>query len=161
MTGLAEYIDILIANEEDPHDVFGISAEGSNIDGGTLSEAGYADLAKRLADMFGFKKVALTLRESASANDNNWSGLLYDSKSGNVNTSVKYSIHIVDRVGGGDAFGAGLIHSLMAGAPDREAVEFAAAASALKHTIEGDFNRVSAAEVRALMGGSKSGRVQR
>ena len=107
------------------------------------------------------KDVAFTLRESFSANDNNWSALLYDAASDTAIRSRQYAIRIVDRVGGGDSFGGGLIYSLMNGYSDEEAINFAAAASALKHTIEGDFNRVSVEEVRALMGGSASGRVQR
>lgn len=161
MTGLMPCVDVLIANEEDSQDVFGIGAEGSDIEGGALSEAGYAHLAEKLAQAFGFKKVAFTLRESFSANDNDWSGLLYDAATRQAVRSRKYSIRIVDRVGGGDAFGAGLICALREKRGDERAIQFAAAASALKHTIEGDFNRVSAAEVESLMGGSTSGRVQR
>ncbi len=161
MTELVKYVDVLIANEEDSKDVFGIEAEGTDIETGKLSEAGYRDLAKKLASTFGAKKVAFTLRESFSANDNNWSALLYDAKTDSAIRSRQYSIHIVDRVGGGDSFGGGLIYSMMNGYSDEEAINFAAAASALKHTIEGDFNRVSVKEVRALMGGSASGRVQR
>ncbi len=161
MGPLMEYVDVLIANEEDPKDVFGISAEGSDIEGGRLSAEGYADLAKKLSSAFSLRKCAFTLRESISANDNNWSGILYDAASGSVSVSQKYAIHIVDRVGGGDSFGAGLIYSLMNGKSDEEAVRFAVAASALKHTIEGDFNRVSVAEVENLLKSGGSGRVQR
>ena len=161
MTELCSYVDVMIANEEDAKDVFGIEAAGTDVESGVLSEAGYRDLAKKLAAAFGCKKVAFTLRESISANDNNWSGLLYDAASDQAVRSRQYAIHIVDRVGGGDSFGAGLIWSLMNGKTDAEAVNFAAAASALKHTIEGDFNRVSLDEVMALVGGSASGRVQR
>nr|MDD6336710.1 sugar kinase [bacterium] len=161
MTELVKYVDVIIANEEDSQDVFGIGAEGTDIEGGVISEAGYRNLAARLADTFGAKKVAFTLRESFSANDNGWSGLLYDAAMGKAVRSRKYNIHIVDRVGGGDSFGAGLIYALREGYADEDAINFAAAASALKHTIEGDVNRVSVAEVKALMGGSVSGRVQR
>lgn len=161
MSELVRYADLMIANEEDSQDVFGISAEGSDIEGGSLSEAGYRSLAAKLADAFGCKKVAFTLRESLSANDNNWSGLIYDAASGAAVRSRQYAIHIVDRVGGGDSFGAGLIWAALEGMSDEQAINFAAAASALKHTIEGDFNRVSLSEVKALMGGSASGRVQR
>ena len=161
MTELVKYVDVMIANEEDSKDVFGIEAEGTDIETGKLSEAGYRDLAKKLASTFGSKKVAFTLRESFSANDNNWSALLYDAASDAAVRSRQYAIRIVDRVGGGDSFGGGLIYSMMNGFSDEEAINFAAAASALKHTIEGDFNRVSVKEVRALMGGSASGRVQR
>ncbi|MEG0767414.1 MAG: PfkB family carbohydrate kinase, partial [Clostridia bacterium] len=142
-------------------DVFGIGAEGADIEGGSQSEIGYRNLGKRLADTFGCRKIAFTLRESFSANDNDWSGLLYDAATENAVRSRKYSIHIVDRVGGGDSFGGGLIYAMLNGDTDADAINFAAAASALKHTIEGDFNRVSLQEVKNLMGGSVSGRVQR
>ena len=161
MTELVKSVDVLIANEEDAQDVFGISAAGSDIEGGALNEAGYRELAGKLADTFGCRKVAFTLRESISANDNNWSGLLYDAQSKTAHRSKQYAIHIVDRVGGGDSFGAGLIYGMLNGMADEQAIAFAAAASALKHTIEGDFNRVTVAEVNALTGGSTSGRVQR
>jgi 2-dehydro-3-deoxygluconokinase len=161
MTALAQYVDVMIANEEDSQDVFGIAAEGSDIEGGQLSESGYRALAKRLADTFGCAKVAFTLRESFSANDNDWSGLLYDRAADSAARSRKYSVRIVDRVGGGDAFGGGLIYSLLSGFDNASAINFAVAASALKHTIEGDFNRVTVDEVKALAGGSVSGRVQR
>lgn len=161
MTELMRYVDVLIANEEDSQDVFGIGAEGADIEGGALGEEGYLNLARKLAKTFGNQKVAFTLRESFSANDNDWSGLLYDVKTDAAVRSRIYSMHIVDRVGGGDAFGAGLIYSLRQGHNDTDAVNFAAAASALKHTIEGDFNRVSIQEVKNLAGGSVSGRVQR
>ena len=161
MMELMQYVDVLIANEEDSQDVFGIGAEGADIEGGVLNEEGYWKLARKLARTFGNQKVAFTLRESFSANDNDWSGLLYDAKTDTAVRSRKYSVHIVDRVGGGDAFGAGLIYAMRRGYGDEDAVNFAAAASALKHTIEGDFNRVSVQEVEVLMGGSVSGRVQR
>ena len=161
MTELVEYVDVMIANEEDSQDVFGIAAEGADIEGGTLNEEGYRNLARKLAQTFRCKKVAFTLRESFSANDNDWSGLLYDAASDTAVRSRKYSIHIVDRVGGGDSFGAGLIYAMREGYGDADAINYAAAASALKHTIEGDFNRVSVQEVKNLMGGSVSGRVQR
>jgi len=161
MGELCRNVDVLIANEEDAHDVFGITAKGADIDGGHLDAAGYADIARQLAERFGCKYVAFTLRESRSANDNGWSGLLYNAATDSYVQSRKYDIHIVDRVGGGDSFGAGLIHALSGGKDDEAAINFAVAASALKHTIEGDFNRVSVAEVNALAGGSVSGRVQR
>lgn len=161
MSELAQYVDLMIANEEDSGDVFGITAEGADIEGGKLSETGYKDLAKKLAATFHCEKIAFTLRESFSANDNDWSGLLYDAASDTASVSKKYSIRIVDRVGGGDSFGGGLIYALLSGMTDADAINFAVAASALKHTIEGDYNRVTVAEVKSLMGGSVSGRVQR
>jgi len=154
-------VDVLIANEEDAYDVFGLKAEGSDIEGGKLSAEGYRDLARKLAAQFGCKKVAFTLRESRSANDNGWSALLYDSATDTYVLSDHYDIHIVDRVGGGDSFGGGLIHSLMKGDSDQDAIRFAAAASALKQTIEGDLNLVSEAEVKSLLKNGGSGRVQR
>ena len=159
MTALCRYVDVCIANEEDAKDVFGIEAEGSDITGGKLNKEGYRSVAGQLADMFGFSHVAITLRTSLSASDNKWAGMLYDGKT--CCFSKEYSLHIVDRVGGGDSFGAGLIYALRRGKPAQEAIEFAVAASALKHSIEGDFNRVSVAEVEKLAGGDASGRVQR
>ncbi len=159
MTGLMEYVDVCISNEEDAHDVFGIDAEGTDIDGGKLNHEGYKSVARQLAERFGFKKVAITLRSSISANDNDWAALLYDGE--NYCFSKSYHMHIVDRVGGGDSFGAGLIYSTLMGYSTQDSIEFAVAASCLKHSIEGDFNQVSVDEVKALAGGSGSGRVQR
>lgn len=159
MAGLMEYVDVCIANEEDASDVFGIKADDTDITSGKLSHEGYKSVAKKLADRFGFNKVAITLRGSISANDNNWAAMLYDGS--NYYFSKNYLIHIVDRVGGGDSFGAGLIYSFLTGAQPQDALEFAVAASCLKHTIEGDFNMVSVDEVRKLAGGDGSGRVQR
>ncbi len=159
MTDLCQYVDVCISNEEDAKDVFGIEAENTDIYGGKLNKEGYKSVAKQLADKFGFEKVAITLRTSISASDNNWAGMLYDGES--YCFSKEYSLHIVDRVGGGDSFGGGLIYSLLSGKSTAEAIEFAVAASALKHSIEGDFNRVSVAEVEKLAKGDGSGRVQR
>lgn len=159
MSKLCEYIDYCIANEEDAKDVFGIEADDSDIYGGKLDRNGYISVAKKLTERFHFKGVAITLRESKSANDNDWSGMLYTN--GEAVFSKKYSMHIVDRVGGGDSFGGGLIYSLLSGCEPQRAIEFAVAASCLKHTIEGDYNMVSLAEVQNLAGGDGSGRVQR
>lgn len=159
MTKLCEYVDVCISNEEDAKDVFGIEAEGSDITGGKLNTEGYKSVAKQLMDRFGFEKVAITLRTSISANDNDWQGMLCDGSE--FCFSKQYHLHIVDRVGGGDSFGAGLIYSLINGYDTQEAIEFAVAASALKHSVEGDFNRVTVDEVRKLAGGDASGRVQR
>ena len=159
MAGLMEYVDVCIANEEDAADVFGIHAANTDVTTGNVNHEGYKDVAKQLSERFGFKKVAITLRESISANDNNWAAMLYCG--GESFFSKKYAVHIVDRVGGGDSFGAGLIYSMLQGASDAEALEFAVAASCLKHTIEGDFNQVSVEEVKKLSGGDGSGRVQR
>lgn len=159
MSEICKYVDVCIANEEDAKDAFGIEAENTDIERGKLNEQGYVSVAKQLVDKFGFKAVAITLRESISANDNYWSGMLYTD--GKAVFSRKYAMHIVDRVGGGDSFGAGLIHSLLAGKNVTDAIEFAVAASCLKHSIEGDYNMVSKEEVEALANGNASGRVQR
>ena len=159
MTELCKYVDVCISNEEDAKDVFGIEAENTDIYGGKLDHEGYKSVAKQLMDTFDFEKVAITLRSSISANDNDWAAMLYDGE--NYCFSKTYHLHIVDRVGGGDSFGGGLIYALLSGKSTQEAVEFAVAASALKHAVEGDYNRVSVAEVEKLAGGDGSGRVQR
>ncbi len=159
MTELCKYVDVCISNEEDAKDVFGIEAENTDIYGGKLNLEGYKSVAKQLADRFGFEKVAITLRTSISASDNDWAGMLYDGE--DYYFSKTYHLRIVDRVGGGDSFGGGLIYSLLSGKDSKSAIEFAVAASALKHSVEGDYNRVSVAEVEKLAGGDASGRVQR
>ncbi|MBR5236748.1 MAG: sugar kinase [Clostridia bacterium] len=159
MSGLMEYVDVCIANEEDAEKVFGIKASATDITSGELSDAGYRDVAKQLADKFGFSHVAITLRESISASINNWSALLYDGKE--YYKSKKYNINIVDRVGGGDSFGGGLIYGFLEKYSMQDTIEFAVAASCLKHSIEGDFNLMSVKEVLSLAGGDGSGRVQR
>jgi len=159
MTSLMEYVDLLIANEEDSESVFGIKAAGADVAGGKISHDGYKEVAEILTKKFNFKNVAITLRESISASDNNWTGMLCDG--GEFYFSKTYPVHIVDRVGGGDAFGGGLIYAMMNGYAKQDAIEFAVAASCLKHSIEGDFNHVSLGEVTSLMRGGGSGRVQR
>jgi 2-dehydro-3-deoxygluconokinase len=159
MSQLMPYVDVCIANEEDAKDVFGIEAENTDINSGKIDHAGYISVARQLRDRFGFEKVAITLRGSITANDNNWAAMLYDGEEAFF--SPTYAVHIVDRVGGGDSFGAGLIYSLLQGKTPQDAVNFAVAASCLKHTIEHDFNLVSVAEVEALAAGNASGRVQR
>ncbi|MBR2843818.1 MAG: sugar kinase [Solobacterium sp.] len=161
MTDLCQYVDVCISNEEDAKDVFGIEAEATNIYGGQLNHEGYKSVAKQLADKFGFEKVAITLRESHSASDNGWSAMLYDVASDEYCFSKKYELRIIDRVGGGDSFGGGLIYALLNGYSTQAAVEFAVAASALKHTIEGDYNMMTVSEVEKLAGGDGSGRIQR
>ena len=143
MSELCRYVDVCISNEEDAKDVFGIEAAETDITGGKLNKEGYKSVARQLADQFGFERVAITLRSSISASDNDWAGMLYDGE--HYCFSKEYHLRIVDRVGGGDSFGGG----------------FAVAASALKHSIEGDFNRITVAEVEKLAGGDGSGRVQR
>ena len=159
MGEVCKYVDYCIANEEDAKDVFGIEADNTDINTGKLDRNGYISVAKKLTERFNFKGVAITLRESLSANDNNWSAMLYTN--GEAVFSKKYAMHIVDRVGGGDSFGGGLIYSLLNGYDAQKTIEFAVAASCLKHSIEGDYNMVSVAEVEALAGGNASGRVQR
>ena len=159
MEKLVPYVDVCIANEEDASDVFGIQAENTDIDSGQLSREGYISVAKQICERYGCKKTAITLRSSLSATINKWAGMLYDGK--DAYFSKEYTIHIVDRVGGGDSFGGALIHSQLQGWDPQKSIEFAVAASCLKHTIEQDFNLVSEAEVTALAGGSGSGRVQR
>ena len=159
MTELCEYVDVCISNEEDAKDVFGIEAEATDITAGELNKEGYKSVARQLSEKFGFEKVAITLRESKSAFDNDWSAMLYDGKE--YCFSKLYHLHIVDRIGGGDSFGAGLIYSLLSGYDTQSAVEFAVAASALKHSVEGDYNMMTVAEVQKLAGGDGSGRVQR
>lgn len=159
MSELCKYVDVCIANEEDASDVFGIKASDTDVTTGKVNHEGYKDVAKQLADRFGFKKVAITLRGSISANDNNWAAMLFDGK--DYYFSKNYLIHIVDRVGGGDSFGAGLIYSCIKDFAPQETIEFAVAASCLKHSVEGDFNMVSVDEVLKLAGGDGSGRVQR
>lgn len=159
MSRLVPYVDVCIGNEEDAADVFGIHAADSDVSTGRLNQEGYISVAKQICKRFGCKKVAITLRGSLSASDNNWAGMLYDGEKAYF--SKNYLIHIVDRVGGGDSFGGGLIHALLKEWQPQQVIEFAAAASCLKQTIEHDFNLVSEAEALTLAGGNASGRVQR
>lgn len=159
MSDVLKHVDVCIANEEDAKDVFGIEAENTDINSGKLDEEGYVSVAKQLTERFGFKAVAITLRESLSASDNNWSGMLYVAN--RPFFGKKYHMHVVDRVGGGDSFGAGLIYALLSDFGAQDAIEFAVAASCLKHSIEGDYNMVTKDEVLALARGNASGRVQR
>ena len=159
MRNLCKYVDVCIANEEDAKDVFGIAAENTDIQGGKLNREGYISVAHQLRERFGFSKIAITLRTSISASENRWAAMLCDGDT--CYFSKEYDIKIVDRVGGGDSFGAGLIYSLLSGKSSQDALEFAVAASCLKHSIEGDFNQVSVGEVETLAGGDGSGRVQR
>ncbi|BCV22807.1 hypothetical protein hamaS1_28760 [Moorella sp. Hama-1] len=158
MTQLMAYVDIAIGNEEDAEKVFGIKAAASDVTKGEISAEGYRLVARELLTRFHLQQVAITLRESYCAFDNGWSAMLYDGRE--FYNSRRYQIHIVDRVGG-DAFAGGLIYALTAGFAPAEALEFAVAASCLKHTIPGDFNHVTRDEVMNLMRGDASGRVQR
>lgn len=159
-----KYVDVCIGNEEDAELCLGFHPE-ADVRAGKTDAEGYKETFRAMACEFGFRYVASTLRESYSASHNGWKALIYDSQETNSECQFYQSRHyditpIVDRVGGGDAFAAGIIHGLLTATP-AQAIEFAAAASALKHTVEGDFNLVSAAEVEALVGGDGSGRVQR
>lgn len=159
MTELCKYVDVCISNEEDAKDVFGVAAGATDVTAGALSREGYKSVARQLMDAFDFEKVAITLRESKSAFDNDWSAMLFDGE--HYCFSKRYHLHIVDRIGGGDSFSGGLIYALLNGYDTQSAVEFAVAASALKHSVEGDYNMVTVAEVQKLAGGDGSGRVQR
>lgn len=161
MTGLMPYVDLCIANEQDASDVFGINAAHTDIDGGSLDYDAYIDVARELTKRLNFKKVAITLRGSISASRNTWAGMLYDGKTDKAEFSRQYDIQIVDRVGSGDSFGGALIYALETKHDDKYSIEFAAAASCIKHTIEHDFNMVNVSEVETLAGGNGSGRVQR
>lgn len=160
MSEIASYTDVLIANEEDCQKSLGIENH-AEVTSGVLDTEKYKELAQNVLKAYpNASKIAITLRESKSANHNDWSACIYDGQEFYV--SRKYEIkNIVDRVGGGDSFGAGLIYGLINYEDNKKALEFAVAASCLKHTISGDFNRVTVKEVEALMGGDASGRVQR
>jgi 2-dehydro-3-deoxygluconokinase len=160
MSELVRYADVCIGNEEDAEKVFGIKAASSDIISGKINQEGYRDVARQLRERFDFKYVAITLRESFSASHNGWSAMLYDGSE--FFFSRKYEIiPIVDRVGSGDSFAGGLIYSLLTGSNPRESLEFAVAASCLKHTITGDFNLVTVDEIKTLTQGDGSGRVVR
>ena len=159
MAQFMPYVDVCIANEEDAEKVFGIKAPDTDVTSASLSHEGYKDVARQLKERFGFKAVAITLRGSISASDNTWAAMLFIE--GNYHFSREYPVHIVDRVGGGDSFAGGLIYAMQNKMPPQQALEFAVANSCLKHTVEGDHNHVSLAEVKALMAGDGSGRVQR
>ena len=159
MSQLMPYVDVCIANEEDAKDVFGIEATVTDITAGKLNHEGYISVAQQLTERFGFEAVAITLRSSISAFDNDWAGMLYTG--GKAHFSPTYHVHIVDRVGGGDSFGGGLIYSLLSGKQPQDAINFAVAASCLKHSIQHDFNHITVKEVESLAGGNASGRIQR
>ena len=161
MKPLMRDVDVVIANEEDLQSVLGVAVAGADVTSGTLDVSGYRAAAERVTRDFGPPIVAVTLRESLSASDNGWSAVLWDGARGTLHHSQRYVVRLVDRIGGGDSFAAGLIYAVLSGRPLDAALRFAVAASALKQTIYGDFNRVTAAEVEALARGDASGRVQR
>lgn len=160
MKPLVEGADIVMGNEEDLQKVLGISIKG-DVARGEIETAAYRTAMEQVARECGARIVAVTLRESRSASDNGWSAVLWDRGSGAFHRSQRYDLRVVDRIGGGDGFAAGLIYGLGSGWPSERALRFAVAASAIKHTIPGDFNRASAKEVEALASGDSSGRVLR
>lgn len=161
MRPLATMADLLIANEEDLQASLGIPVPHVDVTSGAVPAERYREAAAQVAKELSVKQVAVTLRESQSASDNGWSAVLYDAMDGTFERSQRYDVRIVDRIGGGDSFAAGLIYGLVSGRSPVEALRFAVAASALKQTIPGDFNRVSAGEVDRLAAGDASGRVNR
>jgi 2-dehydro-3-deoxygluconokinase len=154
-------VDVVIANEEDLQTVLGVEVAGAEVTAGHLAIEGYQEAAERVTREFGPRLVAITLRESTSASDNGWSAVLWDGERQTLHRSQRYDVRLVDRIGGGDSFAAGRIYGLITGRPPEAALRFAVAASALKQTIPGDFNRVTVEEVDLLAGGDASGRVQR
>jgi 2-dehydro-3-deoxygluconokinase len=161
MRPLVAQADVVIANEEDLQAVLGIPVEHADVSGGVLDVGGYRAAMARVATEFGVARVAVTLRESVSASENGWSAVLFDAATGSFLQSQRYSVRVVDRIGGGDSFAAGLIHGFVSGRDLEATLRFAVAASALKQTIPGDFNQVSVSEVERLAAGDASGRVQR
>jgi 2-dehydro-3-deoxygluconokinase len=161
MRPLVQGIDVIIANEEDLQSVLGVQIAHTDVTAGALDEAAYEAAARQVCKEFGVRMVAITQRESVSASDNGWSGLLWDAAAGVFHRSQRYDLRIIDRIGGGDSFAAGLIYGLVTGRTPEAALHFAVAASALKHTIPGDFNRVTVEEVDRLAKGDGSGRVIR
>lgn len=161
MRPIVQGIDVVIANEEDLQTVLGISVEHADITAGTLDAASYERAARAVCEQLGVRMVAISQRESTSASDNGWSALLWDASSASFHRSQHYDIRVVDRIGGGDSFAGGLIYGLVTGRTPEASLRFAVAASALKHSIPGDFNRVTVDEVDRLASGDGSGRVQR
>lgn len=161
MVKLLPYVDVCVGNEEDAEKVLGIQSNDTDVETGKLNKSGYQEVAKRICEWFGCSKAAITLRESYSASRNGWSAMLFDAECQQAYFSKEYDIQVVDRVGGGDSFTAGLIYSLITAKSNQEAIEFATAASCLKHTMEGDFNRVTIEDVEKLIKSGGSGRVVR
>jgi 2-dehydro-3-deoxygluconokinase len=161
MGPLMRHVDVVIANEEDLQSVLGVHVPDTDVTSGQLNIEGFRQAAERVTRDFGPPMVAITLRESVSASDNGWSAALWDAKTGTMHRSQRYEVRLVDRIGGGDSFAAGLIYGLVTGRSPQDALRFAVAASALKQTIPGDFNRVTVDEVDRLAAGDASGRVQR
>ena len=152
-------VDLVVANEEDAEAVLGIQAAKTDVQRGVLDRGAYEDVARRIRDNYGVQRVAITLRESESASINHWSACLLDGEQFLI--SRRYTIHVVDRVGAGDSFTGGLLAGLLEGMSGQDALELAVAASCLKHTIPGDFNKITREEAQRLCGGATSGRVVR
>lgn len=161
MSKFMPYVDLCIANEEDAEKVLGIVANNTNVQEGKLDKNGYLFVANEICKNYGCQYVAITLRESYSASVNGWSGMLYSAKKQKGYFSTKYDIQIVDRVGGGDSFAAGIIYALLTEKNEQDAIQFAVAASCLKHTLEGDFNRTTIHEIEKLLNSNGNGRVER
>ena len=161
MRPLMPLVDVVVANEEDLQAVLGIEVAHADVTGGVLDAAAYRSACERVATEFGCRQIAVTLRESLSASENGWSAVLFDAPTNTFLQSQRYTVRLVDRIGGGDSFAAGLIHGFVSGRDLEATLQFAVAASALKQTIPGDFNQVSVAEVERLVAGDASGRVQR
>ncbi|MBM3401482.1 MAG: sugar kinase [Bacteroidetes bacterium] len=159
MSRLCQYVDVCIGNEEDADTTLGFTSKGTDVTKGELNLDGYKDVFQQMKAKFGFKYIASTLRESHSASDNGWSALVYDGT--DFYHTKSYEVRIVDRVGSGDSFASGFIYGLVTGMKMSDAAEFGVAASAIKHTIPGDLNHATLAEVKDLVGGDGSGRVQR
>lgn len=161
MTKMMPYVDVCIANEEDAEKVLGIKAVNTDIESGEINKEGYKDVAKKICKEYGCQYVAFTLRKSFSASRNGWSGILYNANEDMSYLSNEYDIYVVDRVGGGDSFTGALVYGFLAGLNNQHKIDFAVAASCLKHSIEGDFNRVTVEDVESLLSNGGNGRVQR
>ncbi|MDQ6890353.1 MAG: sugar kinase [Bacteroidota bacterium] len=159
MTRLCKYVDVCIGNEEDAETTLGFKSKGTDVTKGELNLDGYKDVFQQMKEKFNFKYIASTLRESHSASDNGWSALVYDGS--DFYHSKQYEVRIIDRVGSGDSFASGFIYGLVTGMEMKDAAEFGVAASAIKHTIPGDLNHATLSDVKGLMKGDASGRVQR
>ena len=161
MPELMQFVDVCIANEEDADRTLGITAKNSIQEQGKIDKSDYICISNEICQRYGCEYVAFTLRESFSASVNGWSGILYNSKKGKAVFSPNYKIQLVDRVGGGDSFAAGLIYGLICGKDDKEVIDFAVAASCLKQTVEGDYNRTTVQEIEQLICQGGNGRIQR
>lgn len=161
MKPLMKYVDVCICNEEDAEKVLGIKAPNTDVESGELNKAGYVHTAEMIYSYYGCKYIATTLRKSYSASRNGWSAMLYNAEALESYFSTEYDIQIVDRVGGGDSFAAGLIYAMSQKQSCQDVIDFATAASCLKQTMEGDYNRTTASDVYALLKSGGHGRVQR